>query len=95
MPDYSQHKLQNREWCNEYRSRMGKEQYDDFFQKVYSHLLQLPEGKYFDIEKNVTEENRDLFIKICCLFILEQRMSVGDYWVFDENYNRFIHKRHT
>lgn len=94
MPDYSHHKLQNWEWCNEYRSLMGKEQYNDFFEKVYSCILQIPEGKQFDITKNVTEKSRDIFIKICCLFILEQRISVGDYWTFGDNYSLFIHKKH-
>ena len=94
MPDYSQHKLQNWDWFSRYRSQMRKEQFNDFFQKVYSCLLQIPEGKHFDITKNVTEKSRDIFIKICCLFILEQRKSVGDYWVFNENYTLFIHKSH-
>jgi len=58
---------------------MGKEQYDDFFQKVYSCILQILGRKYFDITKNVTEKSRDIFIKICCLFILEQRISEVDF----------------
>ena len=93
--NFSKHRMNDWNWIQEYKSIMDKEQYNNFFQKVYSTLFQIPQGKYFDISKNVTEKNRDIFIKICCLFILEQRKSVGDYWVFSDNYNLFIHKKHV
>jgi hypothetical protein len=74
-PDYSEHRMQNWEWCLEYRSRMGKEAYCQYVSKVYDFLLSMKPGTFLSIAKNVKEENRDLFIKTCCMFIQEQRMS--------------------
>ena len=93
--DFSKHIMINWNWIREYRSSMGEKEFNDYFGKIYLFLLQLPEGKYFDISQNVTEKNRDIFIKICCLFIIEQRKSKNDYYVFNENYNLFIHKNHV
>ncbi len=92
--NYSNFRMINWDWIQQYQSIMGKGQYKDFFDKVYARLLLVPEGKYLDIDRYVTEKSRDIFIKISCLFILEQRQAVGDYWCFNEKYNCFIHKRH-
>ena len=75
MPDYSEHKLQNWEWCNDYRSRMGKEAYEKYVSDVYAFLLKMKPESFFSIERNVKPENRDLFIKVCCMFIQEQFLS--------------------
>jgi hypothetical protein len=75
MPDYSHHIMKNWEWCNEYRSRMGKETCDKYVSNVYTLLLKMQPDSYFSIEKNVEPENIDLFIKVCCMFIQEQFMS--------------------
>jgi len=75
MPDYSEHIMKNWEWCSDYRSRMGTEAYGKYVRSVYELLLGMQTGSFFSIEKNVKQENRDLFIKICCRFMQEQFMS--------------------
>ena len=75
MADYSQHIMRDWGWYNEYRARMGKEACDQYVSNVYKLLLSMQPGSFFSIEKNVNPENRDLFIKICCMFIQEQFMS--------------------
>jgi len=72
MPDYYKHVMKNWEWCNEYRSQMGKEAYNKYVSDVYKLLLGMKPKSFFSIEKNVKPENRDLFIKVCCMFIQEQ-----------------------
>jgi hypothetical protein len=73
---------------------MGEEEYNKLFNSIYVFIREIPEGKFFDITK-VREENRDLFIKICCLFVLEQRHYIGDFWTLSEDYTKFIHKSHV
>lgn len=54
---------------------MGKESYEKYINNVYILLLGMQPDQFFSIEKNVKPENRDLFIKVCCMFIQEQNMS--------------------
>jgi hypothetical protein len=75
MPDLSKHLMQNWEWCQAYRSQMGKEAYNQYVGNVYTLLLNMQPDTYFSIEKNVKPANIDLFVKVCCMFIQEQFMS--------------------
>ena len=75
MPDYTKHIMQNWDWCNTYRSLLGKKAFDKYVNGVYELLLSMKPDSYYSIEKNVKPENIDLFIKICCMFIQEQFMS--------------------
>ena len=75
MPDYTKHLLKNWEWSDEYRSRMGKEAYWKYVHEIYNMLLSRQPDSFFSIKKNVKPENVDLFIKVCCMFILEQSLS--------------------
>jgi hypothetical protein len=94
MPDYSPHIMKDWEWSKEYLQSPGAEKYGRLFNTIYSFLLSIPEGKFFDIQK-VQESNRDFFIKICCLFVLEQRRYIGDFWTLSDDYTKFIHKKHV
>jgi len=73
MPDYSQHRLNNWEWYYTYRSQMGADNYDRYVSSVYQMLSAMKTGSFFKIEKNVRPENIDLFIKVCCMYILETK----------------------
>jgi len=75
MPDYSEHIMKNWEWGEQYRSRLGKENYWKYVNDVLDMLSNMKPDSYFSIEKNVKPENRDLFIKVCCRFMQEQFMS--------------------
>ena len=89
MADYSQHRLQNYEWYYEYRFRMGNEDFDKYLNRVYALFIQIKPGSFFDIRKNVKEENCDLFIKLCCMFIDETRrhpIHAGSYYEFSNDF---------
>jgi len=90
MADYSKHRLQNWEWYYDYRSRMGKEAFEQYVNRVYTLLLSMKPGSFLSVDKNVTPENIDLFIKICCMYIQEtyqsQRPTLG-YHEFNTNYS--------
>lgn len=58
-------------WVESYKSKMGDAQFRDYLNSVYRQLITLHPGQYFDIVKNVRSENYELFVKICCLFIVE------------------------
>ena len=75
MPDYSEHIMKNWEWCDRYRSLMGTAAYEKYVGSVYGLLMEMQPGSFFSIEKNVKPENRDLFIKTCCMFMKEQYLS--------------------
>jgi hypothetical protein len=94
MSNYTHHLLHDWDWYKTYQSLLGKDKYQEYFNRVYAMLFEIPEEKFFDIEKNVSEENRDLFIKICCLFVLEQRRYIGDFWTFNETFTQFKHIKH-
>ena len=88
MPDYSRHRLLNWEWYHQYRSRMGVDNCDRYINSVYRMLSAMKPGSFFIIEKNVRPENIDLFIKVCCMYILE---STGAY-EFSNDYSIIRHK---
>ena len=75
MSDYTNHIMKNWDWCEEYRSRLGEEVFNKYTDNVYTLLSDMQPDTFFNIEKNVKPENRDLFIKCCCMFMQEQFMS--------------------
>lgn len=94
MEDFKKHALTSWDWVHEYRRAFGEKKYNETFNRMYTFIRDIPEGKFFDIRK-VQEENRDLFIKICCMFVLEQRHYIGDFWTLSDDYTKFIHKKHV
>lgn len=71
MPDYTSHLPENMDWWELYKEKLGKHKLLEFTDRVYKLFINMKPGSFFSIEKNVTEENRDLFIKIICMFIDE------------------------
>jgi len=72
MFNYSQHALIGRDWHVPYMSRMGKDEFFSYVDRVYRLLRSMKPGNRLSIEKNVTPENIDLFIKVVCMYISEQ-----------------------
>ena len=72
MPDYSHHKMQDWEWYSHYHSRMGREAFEKYFNQIHTLLHSMQPGSFFSIEKNVKPDNRDLFIKMCCMIFRVQ-----------------------
>ena len=71
--DYSNHRMTDWKWVDQYKERLGKEDFDKFLNMIYSWLMDLKPGQSIDIinHEKITERNRDLVIKVCCLFISE------------------------
>ena len=70
--DLSNYRLNNWKWYNLYREQLGAEEFDAYYKRVWKLLDSFKENQYYKIT-NVTLENRDLFIKICCQYILTHR----------------------
>jgi len=75
MPNYAKHRMSNWDWYQEYRSRMGDEAYCRYEASVFNLLDGMKSGNFFVIEKNVQPENIELFIKICCYYIIKQQYA--------------------
>ena len=56
-----------------YRDRIGHDAWRAMEIKVYSALNALLPEHYYDISLQVPEQDQELFVKVCCLFLLEQR----------------------
>lgn len=71
MDSYAIYRLTDWDWINVYKQKMGISQFQDYVNGVYDELLRMKIGNSFSLESNVKEENRELFIKIVCMFIQE------------------------
>jgi hypothetical protein len=72
MPDYTSHlPKKNEDWWEKYKQELGTKQLLEYVNIVYLLFSKMKPDSFFSIEKNVKEKNRDLFIKICCMFIDE------------------------
>lgn len=87
MADFSEYSLTSWTWRNLYEQQMGVEAFALYQERIWSALIRLPENEYYDIAKQVKPENRDLFIKTCCQFILTHT----DY-EFSNDYTKIIHR---
>ena len=83
--DLSKHKMTDRTWIRDYTQEMGVEAFQDYECRVWDALEKLRDNFFYDIEKIVKEENRDLFIKICCKFILTHPE-----YEFSEDYTKIV-----
>lgn len=68
--NFSKHKLTDWNWRFLYMAQMGEEVYNNYVNRVWKALEQLRVNEYYDVSKCVQEKNRDLFIKLCCQYIL-------------------------
>jgi hypothetical protein len=71
MDTFAQYRLNDYSFIGEYEQRMGKENFRKYRDDVYIHLTNMKPGEKFSVEQKLRAENIDLFIKIVCLFILD------------------------
>ena len=71
MPDYTSHLPKSWDWWELYKEKLGELKLLEYMNRVYKLFIKMKPGSFFSIEKKVAEENRDLFIKMCCMFIDE------------------------
>ena len=78
MDSYARYRMTDWNWIAIYKEKMGVDLFREYVNGVYNELLNM----------TVKEENRELFIKIVCMFIQE-----GNYdYDFSQDY-KFI-RRH-
>lgn len=70
-------------WVDEYMKSMGTQAYCEYEKKVNDALDNLTPGHYYNIERDVPEEKLDLFIKLCCSYILQ-----NSGYVMSEDYTK-------
>lgn len=85
--DFTNHRLTSWEWRDVYRLQLGDEAYNNYFFLVWKSLDQLRVNEYYDIARQVKEENRDLFIKICCQYVLTHNA-----YEFSNDYTKIIRR---
>lgn len=56
-----------------YRDRIGADIWRDMEAKVYHALNVLRPGRWYNIAEQVAPERQELFVKCCCVYILEQQ----------------------
>ncbi|MBF0763335.1 MULTISPECIES: hypothetical protein [Parabacteroides] len=71
MDSYASFRLTDWDWISRYKEKMGTDHFRDYVNGVYSELMKMRVGGVFSLDNEVREENRELFIKIVCMFILE------------------------
>ncbi len=82
MDSYAIYRLEDWSWVELYQRRMGDDAFREYRDAVYKKLLSLNPGSSYDIEGHVKTENVELFVKICCSFILEEHPNYS----FSDNY---------
>ncbi|MCQ2065856.1 MAG: hypothetical protein MJY66_08380 [Bacteroidaceae bacterium] len=55
-----------------YRDRIGHSVWREMEVKVFTALCELLPDHFYDIVLQVAPERQELFVKVCCLFLLEQ-----------------------
>lgn len=85
--NFSEHRLINWSWQELYRIQLGESAYNEYFNYVWMALDRLQVNEFYDIAKQVRVENRDLFIKICCQYILTHKE-----YEFSDDYTKIIRR---
>ena len=89
--DLSQYRLTaSMEWVDRYIAALGLQEFANYQEKVYHALQILRPGKHYDLVRDVPEDKQELFIKLCCMYMI----SVDPYNLnFSEDFTR-IEKDH-
>lgn len=85
--DLSKYRLVDWSWRFIYMAQMGEKAYNDYMIEVWSALDRLRVNEYYDIVKDVSPESWDLFIKLCCQYILTHSS-----FEFSNDYTKIIRK---
>lgn len=83
----SKYRLIDWDWQLVYVAQMGEESYNAYACKVWGALDRLRENEYYNVEKQVKEERWDLFIKLCCQYILTHSE-----YEFSNDYTKIIRR---
>lgn len=87
--NFSSHRLNSLSDIIPIKKTMGESEFKAFSFRVYKRLAKMKEGDKFNIEKKVSEENRDLFIKVACCYIYD----FPGFMIFNEEFTQLICKK--
>lgn len=88
MEDLTKYRLEDFEWCNKYRDKMGVDKYNEFTNAVFRLGENLNPNSFFRVrEWCKNPENYDLFIKTLCYLILCP--PPGTAFLFSDDYEIF------
>lgn len=80
--DLSIHRLNNTSQLDRYMEKDKINEYIEYKDKIFKSLDNLKVGHFYNIPKQVPEDQQDLFIKICCLYILSHYKD----YIFSDDY---------
>lgn len=89
--NFSHHRMNDLLWVEQYQEKLSPKVFFKFIDTVYAWLENLKPGQKLILsqEKNITNQNRDLFIKTTCLFISEGNSE----YEFSNDYTAIIRKK--
>ena len=79
------HRINSIKEYNLFKSVLNDNQ-KQYNKAVFDMIDNLPFGSFFDIEKNVPEVNRRIFMKCVCCYILEQDTTAGHIVEISDDY---------
>lgn len=89
--NYSNHRLSDESDLYPYLAKMGYKEYMSYAQRLYDKITAMAPGSRLRVDSTVKAENRDMFIKMLCLFA--KILPKGHYY-FNETFTVF-HRGHT
>jgi hypothetical protein len=69
----SHHRLTDLSQLQPFKEKKGEQQFYKYAFAVYKRLFLMNPGDTYDITKKVAEENREMFIKIACCYIIDHQ----------------------
>jgi len=71
--DLSRYRFTDHSELHPFIEKMGETQFFNYARSVYERLFNMKSGETFDITKKVAEENREMFVKIACCYIIDHQ----------------------
>lgn len=84
--DFSLHRLNNEADLLAYHSEMGNLKFWEYADKLFTRVEIMKPGEQFRVNDWVKEENRDLFIKLLCWYIIS---GLAPECLFNETFTVF------
>lgn len=69
--DYSSFRLQDPAEIEPFKSKLGDKEFYKYAIGIYKYIAKMLYGTKFDIEKGVADHNKEIFIKIACLYWID------------------------
>jgi len=69
----------NFDWYERYEREMGEAEFRKYVNRVWGALLDMPVDSVFLIEKYVEPKNYEMFVKVACLFLFEEKIRWYDF----------------